>query len=93
MYCAAHAYTDEAVRRALECGAGVHRARQLRERTESETLRDEANEGRGGYWSPPWSPTTACEGTGAGMAPELVAKVGDLVERGRETLRTRTRWA
>jgi len=28
------------------------------------------------------------DGVGNGMAPELVAKVGDLVERGQETLRT-----
>ena len=53
-------------------------------------LRDEANEGRGGYLVPTLVTYDRLrrDGVAGGMAPELVAKVGDLVERGKETLRT-----
>ena len=90
VYCAAHAYTDEAVRRAIECGAvSIEHGNFASERTLT-FLRDEANEGRGGYLVPTLVTYDRLrrDGVGNGMAPELVAKVGDLVERGQETLRT-----
>lgn len=83
VYVAAHAYTDEAIQRAIKCGI---RSIEHGNFASPETL--ELLKSSGGFLVPTLITYHALkkEGVTNGMAAELVAKVGDLVERGQRTL-------
>lgn len=83
VYCAAHAYTDEAVRRAVRCGV---KSIEHGNYASAESLRDLRR--AGGFLVPTLVTYQRLvkDGVEGGMAPELVAKIGDLVEAGQRTL-------
>ena len=83
VYCAAHAYTDVAVARAIRCGV---RSIEHGNYASRATLRQLA--AAGGFLVPTlvtYDRLTK-DGVEGGMAPELVAKIGDLVSAGQRTL-------
>lgn len=88
IYVAAHAYTDRAVSRAIRCGVRTVEHGNFASRETLERLRD-----AGGFLVPTLVTyeRLLAEGVRGGMPPELVAKVGDLVEAGQKTLATATR--
>lgn len=83
-YVCAHAYTAEAIERAIECGVrSIEHGNYLDEKTAK--LMSE----KGGILVPTlvtYSALREC-GEQAGMKPELVQKVGDLVESGLRSLK------
>ena len=83
IYCAAHAYTDEAVARAVRCGVkSIEHGNYASEATLEKLA------SAGGFLVPTLITYDRLrkDGVQDGMAPELVAKVGDLVEAGQRCL-------
>jgi imidazolonepropionase-like amidohydrolase len=87
IYCCAHAYTDEAVERAVRCGVGSIEHGNYAGNATLDLMKQK------GVFLVPTLITydrLKKDGVAGGMPQELVDKVGDLVERGQNTLKSAT---
>ena len=87
IYCCAHAYTDEAIERAVRCGV---RSIEHGNYASDETL--DLMKQKGVFLVPTLITYDRLkkDGVAGGMPQELVDKVGDLVQRGQKTLKRAT---